>query len=85
LKAGPKRRTQNGARSAESHGSLMQNLSGYLVPVTLSFVLIILVAGLWNMMRGGSPNTSQKMMRARVIAQFVAIIVAMGALWLAGR
>jgi hypothetical protein len=63
----------------------MQTLSNYLVPVAVGVVLIILVAGLWNMMRGGSPNTSQKMMRARVVAQFVAVIVAMGALWLAGR
>ena len=36
-------------------------------------------------MRGGSPNRSQNLMRTRVIAQFVAIIVAMGALWFAGR
>ena len=63
----------------------MQTFSTYLVPVALAVVVIVLLAGLWNMMRGGSPNTSQKMMRFRVVAQFVAIIVAMGALWLAGR
>jgi hypothetical protein len=37
------------------------------------------------MMRGGSPNMSQKMMRLRVISQFVAVMVAMAALWLASR
>ena len=63
----------------------MQALSSYLVPIAVGVVLVILLAGLWNMMRGGSPNTSQNLMRARVIAQFVAILVAMGALWLAGR
>ena len=63
----------------------MQTLSTYLVPVAVGTVLVILLAGLWNMMRGGTPNRSQNMMRARVIAQFVAILVAMGALWLAGR
>jgi hypothetical protein len=63
----------------------MQTLSSYLVPIAVGVVLVILLAGLWNMMRGGSPNTSQNLMRARVIAQFVAILVAMGALWLAGR
>ena len=36
-------------------------------------------------MRGGSPNTSQKLMRARVIAQFVAIMLMMAALWFMGR
>ena len=63
----------------------MQTLSGYLVPVAVGVVLIILLAGLWNMMRGGSPSRSQNLMRARVVAQFVAILVAMGALGLAGR
>jgi predicted tellurium resistance membrane protein TerC len=42
----------------------------------------ILVFGLANMMRGGSPNTSQKLMRLRVIAQFVTIVLVMGALYL---
>ena len=63
----------------------MQGFSHYLVPIAVGVVLVVLIAGLWNMMRGGSPNTSQKLMRFRVVAQFVAIIVAMGALWLAGR
>jgi hypothetical protein len=63
----------------------MQNFSSYLVPIAVGVVLIILLAGLWNMMRGGSPNTSQKLMRARVAAQFVAVIVAMAALYFAGR
>jgi hypothetical protein len=63
----------------------MQTFSTYLVPVALGVVVIVLLAGLWNMTRGGSPNTSQKMMRLRVIAQFVAIVVAMGALWLTGQ
>ncbi len=57
---------------------------------TLSFlavaaVAVVLVLGLFNMMRGGSPNRSQNFMRWRVMLQFVAIIVLMGALWLAQR
>ena len=63
----------------------MLSFSQDLVPLAVGVVLVVLIAGLWNMMRGGSPNTSQKLMRARFIAQFVAIIVAMGALWLVGR
>jgi hypothetical protein len=63
----------------------MQTVSQALVPIAVGVVLVVLIAGLWNMMRGGSPNTSQRMMRARVIAQFVAILVAMAALWLASR
>lgn len=57
----------------------------YLVPVAIGAVALVLLAGLWNMMRGGSSNTSQKLMRARVILQFVAIVLMMGALWLSGR
>ena len=34
----------------------------------------VLLLGLWNMMRGASPNTSQKLMRWRVGLQFVAIL-----------
>ena len=54
----------------------------YLTPAALAAVTLILLAGLWNMMRGGNPNTSQKLMRWRVIMQFVAIILLMAVLWL---
>ncbi len=63
----------------------METSVNLLVPVALAVVVVILLAGLWNMMRSGSPNRSQKLMRARVIAQFAAIVVAMAALWLTGR
>ena len=56
-------------------------LSTYLVPISIGAVAIVLVLGLFNMMRGGSPNTSQKLMRLRVLLQFVAIIVIMAAVW----
>ena len=60
-------------------------LSNYLVPVALAAVAFVLLLGLINMMRGGSPNTSQRLMRMRVLLQFVAIVVAMAALWALGR
>ncbi|HWK14863.1 MAG TPA: twin transmembrane helix small protein, partial [Rhizobiaceae bacterium] len=40
--------------------------------------------GLINMMRGGSGNTSNKLMQARVGLQFVALVLIMLALWLSG-
>jgi len=43
------------------------------------------VLGLVNMVRGGSPNTSQKLMRLRVLLQFVAIVVIMLAIWVMAR
>jgi hypothetical protein len=50
-------------------------LLDYLVPLAVGVVFIVLLLGLWNMLRGGSANTSQRLMRLRVLAQFVAIIV----------
>jgi hypothetical protein len=60
-------------------------LFDYLVPIAVGAVFIVLLLGLWNMMRGGSPSRSQALMRWRVILQFCAIILIMGAIWLAGR
>ena len=60
-------------------------MSHYAVPVAIGAVAIVLLLGLVNMMRGGSPNTSQKLMRLRVLLQFVAIIITMIAVWAMGR
>ena len=60
-------------------------MSQYLVPIAIGAVAVVLVLGLINMMRGGSPNTSQKLMRMRVLLQFVAIVVIMATIWVMGR
>ena len=60
-------------------------MSQYIVPIAIGAVAIVLLLGLINMMRGGSPNTSQKLMRLRVLLQFVAIIVIMLTIWALGR
>ena len=52
-----------------------------LVTIASGAVAVVLLLGLFNMMRGGSPNTSQRLMRLRVLLQFVAIIVIMGVVW----
>ena len=61
------------------------SLFDYLVPIAVGAVAIVLALGLFNMMRGGDSNTSQKLMRARVLLQFLAVIVIMGAVYMAGR
>lgn len=53
-----------------------------LISVALGAVAVVLLLGLANMMRDGSANTSQLLMRWRVGLQFVAILVIMGVLWL---
>jgi Hypoxia induced protein conserved region len=60
-------------------------MSHYMVPAAIIAVAIVLMLGLINMMRGGSPNRSQKLMRLRVLLQFVAIIVIMATIWVMGR
>ena len=60
-------------------------MSYYVVPAAIVALAIVLLLGLVNMMRGGSPNRSQKLMRLRVLLQFVAIIVIMATIWVMGR
>lgn len=60
-------------------------LSKFMLPIAVAAVAVVLLLGLANMLRGGSPNTSQKLMRLRVLFQFVAIVIAMAAIWALGR
>jgi len=62
--------------------TFLQNIA---IPVALIAVGIVLVLGLWNMMKGGSGNTSQKLMRMRVLLQGIAIALVMFTLWVLGR
>ena len=59
-------------------GQILYNL----IPVGIGIVGLILIAGLFNMLRGGSPNTSQRLMRARVIAQALTIVIVLAAAYL---
>jgi NADH:ubiquinone oxidoreductase subunit 6 (subunit J) len=60
-------------------------LSMILLPVAAGAVALVLLLGLLNMMRGGSPNRSQKLMRLRVLLQFVAIVITMFTVWAMGH
>ena len=53
----------------------------WLVPFAVAAVAVVLVLGLINMMMGGSGNTSQKLMRLRVLLQAIAIAVIMARLF----
>ena len=55
--------------------------SNVFVFVAIGVVAVVLLLGLVNMMRGGSPQRSQQLMRARVMLQFVAIVVIMLVIW----
>lgn len=58
------------------------NILAILVMVA---VVVVLIRGLMNMLRGGSGNTSNKLMQARVILQFVAIVLLLIGAYIAGR
>ena len=68
-----------------AHGSLAAGAShpllGWDHVLVMVAVVVVLVRGLVNMMRGGSGNTSNKLMQARVFLQFIALVLIMLALW----
>jgi hypothetical protein len=77
---------RNGVSAADCLYALpMTAAANWIVPVAIGSVAVVLLFGLGNMLKGGNPNTSQKLMRLRVVLQFVAIVAIMGALWLKGR
>ena len=59
-------------------------MGNIIISVGLAAVAIVLVLGLVNMMRGGSPNRSQTLMRWRVGLQFAVILIVILVLWLRG-
>ncbi len=60
-------------------------LQKIILLIALGAVAFVLVFGLWNMVRRGSGNTSQNLMRLRVLLQFVAIVIVMITAWVLGR
>jgi len=63
----------------------MQLALNIAIGIVMAGVVVVLLLGVWNMARGGSGNTSQKLMRARVIGQAVAIALLMAALFFFGN
>jgi hypothetical protein len=59
--------------------------SNILAAVAVGAVFVVLLAGLFNMLRGGNPSTTQKLMRWRVGLQFLAIVVIMTILYIRTR
>jgi uncharacterized membrane protein YozB (DUF420 family) len=64
---------------------MSQTIVNIVTILAVAVVAVILFMGLWNMFRGGDQNKSQMLMRARVIAQAVALVILLGALYFFGR
>jgi hypothetical protein len=52
----------------------MSTVFNILAVLFMVAVVVVLLRGLVNMMRGGSGNTSNKLMQARVMLQAVALV-----------
>ena len=59
------------------------NPFSYLIPVGLAVVFAILCFGIFTLFRGGDfgRSWSNKAMRARVVAQFIVILLLVAAMW----
>ena len=55
-----------------------------LAIIVMGLVAIVLIRGLFNMMKGGDANLSNKLMQLRVLLQAVAVLLIMLTLWLTG-
>ena len=77
---------KDGGRAARCYVTVMSSfLSTLILPIAVGAVAFVLLLGLINMMRGGSPNLSQKLMQWRVLLQFIAIVITMLTVWAMGR
>ena len=59
----------------------MATVFNILAIVVMIAVVVVLIRGLFNMMRGGDGMTSNKLMQARVLLQFVALVLILAAFY----
>ncbi len=62
----------------------MQQVIDILIPIGMAAVAIVLLMGIWNMMRGGPGNRSQMLMRWRVGLQFAVVVLLMSGIYFFG-
>ena len=63
----------------------MATVFNILAILVMFAVVIVLIRGLANMLRGGSGNTSNKLMQMRVLLQVVALVLILIGAYVAGR
>ncbi|MBY5788520.1 twin transmembrane helix small protein [Rhizobium leguminosarum] len=62
----------------------MSTVTYILAIIVMGVVALVLIRGLFNMMKGGDPNRSNKLMQLRVLLQAIAVILIMLTLWITG-
>ena len=63
----------------------MEIVFNILAMMVMVAVVVVLLRGLVNMMRGGSGMTSNKLMQMRVFLQFIALVLILIAAYFARR
>ncbi|MBX5242465.1 twin transmembrane helix small protein [Rhizobium sp. NLR22b] len=62
----------------------MSTATYILAIIVMGIVALVLIRGLFNMMKGGDANLSNKLMQLRVLLQAIAAVLIMITLWLTG-
>lgn len=63
----------------------MSGVFDWLIPVAIGAVAATLVFGLISLFRGDNPSRSNRLMRLRVLLQFIAIIILMLAAYMRAK
>ncbi len=63
----------------------MATVFNILAILVMVAVVVVLIRGLANMLRGGPGNTSNKLMQMRVLLQFIALVLILLGAYVAGR
>ncbi|AQS64661.1 twin transmembrane helix small protein [Agrobacterium genomosp. 3] len=62
----------------------MSGFTSVLALIVMGLVVIVLIRGLFNMLKGQDANRSNKLMQLRLLLQAIAIVLIMLTLWLTG-
>ncbi|MEJ8307427.1 twin transmembrane helix small protein [Agrobacterium larrymoorei] len=62
----------------------MSSFTTVLAVIVMGLVVLVLIRGLFNMLKGTDANRSNQLMQLRLVLQAVAIVLIMLTLWLTG-
>lgn len=62
----------------------MSSFTTILTMIVLGLIVLVLVRGLYNLLKGSNPHLSNRLMQLRVLLQAIAILLIMLTLWLTG-
>ena len=62
----------------------MSSFATVIAVIVMGLVVLVLIRGLFNMLKGTDANKSNKLMQLRLLLQAIAIILIMFVLWLTG-